>query len=193
MSVPNQKIVQIAPRVKRDAKHLYATINIDALSSAVQDLKGSALKMWLYLNKNQENYKFELSQKACQLWGIKKDSYYDGVRELESKGYLIPIHEGSNIYKFYETPPSEKPKSEKPIFFSETENPLTGFQNRPSEFPQRNNTNNTRIIQNKTEGNDFAVGKIGGCGVAATASKDDYSRFGDKPPETIKMLVELGF
>lgn len=31
MSAPNQKIVQIAPRTKRDAEHLFATINIDAL------------------------------------------------------------------------------------------------------------------------------------------------------------------
>jgi hypothetical protein len=31
MSVPNQKIVQIAPRTKRDADHLFATMNIDAL------------------------------------------------------------------------------------------------------------------------------------------------------------------
>ena len=75
-------------------------MNINALSAAVQDLKGSALKMWLYLNKNQDDYKFELSQKACQLWGIKKDSYYDGVRELESKGYLVPIHEGSISINF---------------------------------------------------------------------------------------------
>lgn len=193
MSVPYQKIVQIAPRIKRDSDHLYATMNINALSAAVQDLKGSGLKMWLYFNKNQDGYKFELSQKACQLWGIKKDSYYDGIRELESKGYLFPIYEGSNIYKFYETPPSEKPKVEKPPFFSETDIPPSGFEKMASDFPQRNNTNNTRIIQNKTEGNDFAVGKIGGCGKAATASKDNYERFGDMPPEKIKMLVDMGF
>ena len=193
MSVPNQKTVQIAPRVKRDADHLYAMMNINALSAAVQDLKGSALKMWLYLNKNQDNYKFELSQKACQLWGIKKDSYYDGVRELESKGYLVPIREESNIYKFYEIPPSEKPKSEKPIFFSETDIPPSGFEKMASDFPQRNNTNNTRIIQNKTEGNDFAVGKIGGCGNAASASNNDFEPFQGFPPEKIKMLKGLGF
>ena len=193
MSVPNQKIVQIAPRVKRDSDHLFAMMNIDALSAAVQDLKGSGLKMWLYFNKNQDGYKFELSQKACQLWGIKKDSYYDGIRELESKGYLFPIYEGSNIYKFYETPPSEKPKVEKPPFFSETDIPPSGFEKMASDFPQRNNTNNTRIIQNKTEGNDFAVGKIGGCGKAATAFKDDFERFGDMPQEKKEWLASLGF
>ena len=203
MSVPNQKIVQIAPRIKRDSDHLYAMMNIDALSAAVQDLKGSGLKMWLYFNKNQDGYKFELSQKACQLWGIKKDSYYDGIRELESKGYLFPIYEGSNIYKFYETPPSEKPKVEKPPFFSETDIPPSGFEKMAPDFPQRNNTNNTRIIQNKTieelyhldsvEHTDFAVGKIGGCGKAASVKEDNYERFGDMPREKQEYLKSLGF
>jgi hypothetical protein len=31
MSVPNQKIVRIAPRTKRDANHLFAMMNIEAL------------------------------------------------------------------------------------------------------------------------------------------------------------------
>ena len=31
MSVPNQKIIQLAPRTARDKIHLYATINLDAL------------------------------------------------------------------------------------------------------------------------------------------------------------------
>lgn len=92
MSVANQKVVQIAPRVKRDSSHLFSMMNIDALQMAVQELKGSALKMWLYCNKNQDGYKFELSQKACHDWGIKKDSYYEGVRELMVKGYLLPIY-----------------------------------------------------------------------------------------------------
>ena len=98
-------------------------------------MKGSALKMWLYFNKNQDGYQFELSQKACQLWGVKKDSYYDGIKELESKGYLSPIYEGSNIYRFYEMPPSEKQKSGMPKAFSEKENPASVFQKTISDFP----------------------------------------------------------
>lgn len=203
MSVPNQKIVQIAPRVKRDADHLYAMINIEALSAAVADLKGSALKMWLYFNKNQDGYKFELSQKACAAWGIKKDSYYAGIGELEEKGYLLPIYEGSNIYNFYETPPSEKPKSEKPRVFSETENQLTDFQNSPSVFPQRNNTNITEIKQNRTIvysnyqngfcDNAFAVGESGGSGKAATASKEHDNPWDNmSQQEKKKFLRELG-
>lgn len=91
--------------------------------------------MWLYFNKNQDGYRFELSQKACRDWGIKKDSYYEGVRELESKGYLRSIYEGSNIYNFYEKPSSEKQKSDMPKDFSEMENPTSVFQKERLDFP----------------------------------------------------------
>lgn len=181
MSFPNQKKVKIAERTERDKDHLYATMNIDALSAAVRDLNGSALKMWLYFNKNQKNYMFELSQKACDDWGIKKDSYYNGIKELEAKGYLYPLHEGSNIFCFYETARAENPNqlSEKPIWFSETQNNL-------SENPERNNTNNTnntKIKQYMTmessnaeesfKDNSFAVGERDDCGDAAIVSNDD--------------------
>lgn len=199
MSVANQKIVQIAPRTKRDADNLFAMMNIDALQAAVQDLKGSALKMWLYFNKNQDSYKFELSQKACLAWGIKKDSYYAGIEELIRKGYLLPIYEGSNIYCFY-----EKPKAEKPIDFSETENPASDLQKNMSDFPRRNNTNSTEIKQNKTLAHPccqtdvdsiaFADGESGGSGKAATARKDSFVRFQDMSPQAQKeYLAHLGF
>ena len=199
MSVANQKIVQIAPRTKRDSENLFAMMNIDALQAAVQNLKGSALKMWLYFNKNQDSYKFELSQKACLAWGIKKDSYYAGIEELIRKGYLLPIYEGSNIYYFY-----EKPKAEKPIDFSETENPVSDLPKKESDFPWRNNTNNTQIKQNRTlahpyyqtdaDHTAFAVGESGGSGRAATAIDNGFVEFRDMSPQMQKAyLASLGF
>ena len=107
MSVANQKIVRIGKRVARDPTHLYAKINIDAMQYAYATLSRSGLGLWLYFNKNQDDYQLELSQKACAEWGIKKDSYYNGVNELIRFGFLVPISEGSNIYTFYETPLSE--------------------------------------------------------------------------------------
>ena len=103
MSVQNQKIVQIARRTKRDKDNLYAMTNLEALQQAMSTLKGSGLKMWLYLNKNQDNYRFDLSRQACEEWGIKKDSYYDGIRNLIDYGYLRPLCAGSNIYIFFKT------------------------------------------------------------------------------------------
>lgn len=158
MSVPNQKIVQIGKRTARNSQNLYATMNLDALQNAMKDLKGSSLKMWLYLNKNQERYTFELSRKACLEWGIKKDSYYDGLRDLQEKGYLVQARDGSNFYTFYESPHTEKPNSDKSNpYFTEEANGMSDYQkwmakkqNGLSGIPDRNNKYNTDILQDKT-------------------------------------------
>lgn len=104
MSVPNQKIIKIAERTERNRDNLYTTTNLEALQIAMLNLKESGLKLWLYLNKNQEGYNLELSPKACESWGIKKTSYYRAVEELIEKGFLVPLRENSNIYFFYELP-----------------------------------------------------------------------------------------
>ena len=114
--------------------------------------------MWLYINKNQDNYRFELSRKACENWGIKKDSYYDGFNDLVKHGYLRPSKEGSNIYHFFENALAENPTSGySEFYFTENTKPATGFQKsaygiqkRILENPERNNTYNTRILQNNT-------------------------------------------
>ena len=158
MSVPNQKIIQIARRTKRDKDNLFATTNLEALQQAMNLLKGSGLKMWLYLNKNQENYRFELSRQACADWGIKKDSYYDGIRNLIDNGYLRPTHTGSNVYYFYENALTENPTFDESEFYltdytkgsSANQNAAYGIQNRYTEIPERNNIYNTGILQNNT-------------------------------------------
>ena len=158
MSVPNQKIVQIARRTKRDKDNLYAMTNLEALQQAIKTLKGSGLKMWLYLNKNQDNYRFELSRQACAEWGIKKDSYYDGIRNLIDNGYLRPIHSGSNIYYFYENALTENPTSgeleyylmDDQKYFTDNQNGAYGIPKRYTENPKRNNTYSTNIIKDNT-------------------------------------------
>lgn len=114
--------------------------------------------MWLYLNKNQENYTFDLSRAACLEWGIKKDSYYDGVRELVEKGYLVQAREGSNYYTFYESPRTGNPNSDNQNNYF-TEKSKDYFNNQkygygyPNELygdPYRNNIYNTDILHNKT-------------------------------------------
>ena len=158
MSVPNQKIVEIGTRTARNGNNLYATMNLDALQQAMKTLKGSSLKMWLYFNKNQEHYAFELSRADCLEWGIKKDSYYDGIEELIEKGYLVQSREGSNLYTFYELSHTEKPNSDKQNnYFTEETKGMSEYQKwqyqkqkKESENPYRNNINNTGILQNKT-------------------------------------------
>ena len=132
--------------------------NLEALQQAMNTLKGSGLKMWLYLNKNQDNYRFELSRQACEEWGIKKDSYYDGIRNLIDKGYLRPHHNGSNIYFFYENRHSETPTSgESEFYLTDFTKKSSGKQNFAYEIPKghtekpkRNNTYSTSIVNNNT-------------------------------------------
>ena len=161
MSVPNQKTVQLAARTRRDADNLYSMNNLDALQTAMQVLNGSGLKLWLYMNKNQDGYKFELSRVDCAKWGIKKDSYYSAVEELIKKGFLVQDHYGSSLFWFHETAVSEKPK-----FFSEIENFESETPKSESENTERNNTNNTEIIKNTTLDDDNADGVIVDCGDA---------------------------
>ena len=155
MTVPNQKEVQVAKRTPRDAKHLYSMNNLDALRQAMNCLKGSGLKMWLYLNKNQDNYRFGLSRVDCAEWGIRKDSYYDGIKDLIANGYLRQSQPGSNLYIFYENALTANPTSGySEFYFTEKTKPATeiqkstyGIPKRSTENPQRNNINNTRIIK----------------------------------------------
>ena len=192
MSFPNQKKIRIAPRTKRNKDNLYAMMNIDALQAAVCHLKGSALKMWLYFNKNQGNFELELSQKACAAWGIKKDSYYDGIEELINKRYLLPTHWGSNVYYFYEFPKPDDPKGEKPELFGEIPNRSSKLEKNESVKPERNNTNNTinntEIIQIDS---DTADGGIAACSASASETKEE--RFAHLPEKTRQRLISLGF
>ena len=158
MTFPNQKEVQIAERTPRDSKHLYSMNNLDALRQAMNCLKGSGLKMWLYLNKNQNNYRFGLSRVDCAEWGIRKDSYYDGIKDLIDNGYLRQSQPGSNLYIFYENALTENPTSGySEFYFTEKTKPATEIQKPKYEIPkgtavnpERNNINNTRILQNNT-------------------------------------------
>lgn len=108
MAVSNQNIVRIGTRATFDKSHTYCLMHIDSLQAAMCNLKGETLKLWLYCNKNQDGYQFELSQKALQEWGLKKDAYQTAKKKLMELGYLVPASEDSNVLIFYETL-SEKP------------------------------------------------------------------------------------
>lgn len=105
----NQKSIELADRIPRNKENIYATINIEALQNAMTNIKGETLKLWLYINKNQNNYKFDLSQKELEKWGLKKDSYYNAINKLIELGYLVV--KDNNKMIFYETLPTEKDNS----------------------------------------------------------------------------------
>ena len=79
---PNQKTVRVE-KERCDKNNLYAMYNLQALSSAMLDLKGETFKLWCYLNKNQNGYTFALSKVDALKWGIGSKSSYDrAVAEL---------------------------------------------------------------------------------------------------------------
>lgn len=137
MSVANQKIVVIAPR--KDYIKNFSRIHNDALQSAMQQLKGEHLKLWLYLVKNKDNYTLELSQKALEEWGLKKDSYYRAVETLIQLGYLTQTKDDSNIYTFTEYSQNAKE-------ISQNEKELSQIANTSSQNPQRNTINTIQTI-----------------------------------------------
>ena len=151
MGVPNQKHI-IIKKSPCNKENIYAMINIDALNTAMNDLKGELFKLWVYFAKNQDNYNFDLSQKAATEWGLKRSAYYDNVDKLIEKGYLQQKDSNSNIFYFTEKPFSEiRKECEKEIIdFSEKRKEPSEIQKEISDFQQRNNTNNNiDIIQYK--------------------------------------------
>lgn len=79
----------------------------------MEDLNGAALKLWLYLNKNQDGFTLELSKAACKSWGIPEGSYQRAKAELIEKGYLVR-QEGSNQFLFYEEGAAADPDHQQP-------------------------------------------------------------------------------
>ena len=104
MSASNQYIVKVAPRRPFDKNNIYALMHLDSLQEAMRNLRGESLKLWLYCNKNQDGFQFELSQKVLADWGLKKDAYQSAKKKMQELGYLVPVSEGSNILVFYENP-----------------------------------------------------------------------------------------
>lgn len=102
MSYPNQKIVKKGVIVPKDERHPYFKMNVESYEKACNDLSAEALKLWIYLAKNLDTFELELSPKACERWGIKKDSYYKSVKSLTDKGYLTLDH--GNVWLFNEVP-----------------------------------------------------------------------------------------
>ena len=111
MSVANQKVVNVN-KEPCDTKNIYARINIEAIQNAINDLKPSTFKIWMYFAKNQEGYEFELSSVAvCGFCSVSDKTYREGIKEMIAKRYLIQNGSG-NCYDFYEMPKEiEVPKN----------------------------------------------------------------------------------
>lgn len=100
----NQKAIKIKKR-KCDAENYYAIINLDSLQYALENLNGTAFKLWVWLCKNKNDYCFGLSGQVVQKeLGVSKATYDKAVKELINKQFLRQgiIGEGIQGYIFTE-------------------------------------------------------------------------------------------
>lgn len=105
-TVPNQKTISVY-KEKCSAEEKYSMYNLYALQTAMNNLKGEAFKLWVYIGKNQHGYTFGLSKVDAINWGIGSKSSYDrAVKELIEKGYLV--ESSPNHYDFFEIPEAEE-------------------------------------------------------------------------------------
>lgn len=159
MAVSNQNIVRVGTRDAFDKSHTYCLMHIDSLQAAMCNLKGETLKLWLYCNKNQDGYQFELSQKALQEWGLKKDAYQTAKKKLMELGYLVPASEDSNVLIFYETL-SEKPTNPtESVFQIQSEKPTMTVEEIGSEKPT-SSEKPTKLETSESEKPTKCLGKM---------------------------------
>ena len=106
MPVPNQRRITDTikePCDKKDKSHYYTATNLLALQNAMSALNGSQFKLWMYLSKNQNGHKFELSSADISKWGLSTSAYKRAFWDLVDYGYLEEV-EYNKYYKFHEKP-----------------------------------------------------------------------------------------
>ena len=119
ITYPNQNVIVIK---KTPCKANFLQINKDEWTRAAKTCNFSAFKLYLYLAGNEIGYEKALSKEAVEKEvGIKKTSYYDAVKNLESLGYLRKI--GGNKFEFYTSPfrPSGKQENDSNSAVAESE------------------------------------------------------------------------
>lgn len=99
-TVPNQKWIRVhKPRLTNN----FLTISNADWMTANKQLTPYGLQLYLYLAGNADGYQFALSHEhAEQSAGIRRTTFYDYLRLMEIKGYLV--WRGGNTYDFYTTP-----------------------------------------------------------------------------------------
>ncbi len=101
---PNQKSIRIGAKVPISNGTSYQRIPTEILPT-ICNLSQWGLKVWLYLNKNKEDFEINLSPQAVlNFYEIKTDSRTSvrrGIEELFDKGYLV---EEEDCLTFFQIP-----------------------------------------------------------------------------------------
>ena len=97
---PNQRMIHVH---REPAKSDFLGIKNENWQAASRDLGAHALRLYLYLAANANNYTFALSPADIrQRIGIPNSTYRDQFLILVDKGYLV--QSGNNKFDFYEIP-----------------------------------------------------------------------------------------
>lgn len=100
----NQDRILMGERVVRDKAHPFTMMNLEALQQAMTKIKTvGGIKLWMYLNKNADNYIVDLSRaELVAHWGFTKDTYLAGKNELKKLGYLTSVNGSDKVFTFHE-------------------------------------------------------------------------------------------
>ena len=89
----------------RENEGNFLLIKKSNLYEAYRTLNATALCLYLFLVGNKDGFNLEYSPKAIHAeMGLPESTCRDQFKVLVDKGFLVPKHEGSNIYDFYEKP-----------------------------------------------------------------------------------------
>ena len=108
-TVPNQRIVHIHRDMPKEGEGNFTLVKKENLYNAYRDLNATALMLYLYLAGNKDGFDLAFSLKAVyQEMGMPESTCRDQIKVLINKGYLVPMHENSNILHFYEFPKAKR-------------------------------------------------------------------------------------
>ena len=97
---PNQRMIQVH---REPIESDFLGIKNENWQAASRDLGAHALRLYLYLAANADNYSFALSPADIrQRIGMPTSTYRDQFLILVDKGYLV--QSGNNKFDFYEIP-----------------------------------------------------------------------------------------
>ena len=142
-TVPNQRVI----RVHRErATSDFLGIKNERWMAASRILGATALRLYLYLASNADNYLLALSPLALERdVGMPRSTFYDQFGKLVNCGYLVQT--GGNQYDFYEVPQSDTQTKTADGQDSPTDKPKN-----PADDIEINIINNKNSIINTVQG-----------------------------------------
>lgn len=163
VTYPNQRLVRV--HRERAAKDFLGIKNENWMAAS-RILGAPALRLYLYLAANADNYTLALSPAAITRdIGMARSTYGDQFKKLVNMGYLVPA--GGNTYDFYEVPQTAtQTKNDVTADGQDFEECATDRQEQPQtdtvgtgdmiEINNKENINNTEI-NNQTESPSVTV------------------------------------